>query len=146
MTSEGGCLPYEAGSHYLIFFPTPAALSSQVCPSFSHDFLPQPLVGLRRGHVVDAGVVVLGVVPIEVTGERGGGLVVVPEAAGIFRRPFHRAERRFDERVVVGVRGRANHWGRPWSSHSRRIGLAFIGRLRSLMISGRWSSGRSRMF
>ena len=48
--------------------------------------------------------------------------------------------------LSLGVRGRANNWGIPWSSHSLRIGLAFIWRPRSLMSSGRWSSGRSRMF
>jgi hypothetical protein len=45
---------------------------------------------------------VLGVMPIEVPGEIGVGLVVIEEAPGIFWRPFHRAERRLNEGIIVG--------------------------------------------
>ena len=94
-------------------------------------------MGLLRGDVVDARMVMLGVVPGKVPFEIGNGLAVVQEAAGIFRGAFDGAEGGLDERIVIGVRGRANNWGMPWASHTRWIGLAFIWRPRSLMTSGR---------
>ena len=61
----------------MIFLPAPAALGGHFCTSFFDDFFPQYAVGLLRGHVVDARVIVLGVLPIEVPGEIGVGLVVI---------------------------------------------------------------------
>ena len=57
-----------------------------------HDFLPQALVSLLRGDVVDARMVVLGVVPGKVPIEIGDGLIVVQEATGILRGAFYGAE------------------------------------------------------
>ena len=53
----------------------PAALSLLLAQSLSHDLLPQPLVGLLRGDVVDAGMVMLGVIPGKVATEVFLGLV-----------------------------------------------------------------------
>ena len=104
-----------AGFLLLIFLSAPAALREFLTASLFDDFWPQALVGLLRGDVVDAGRVMLRVVPGKVPSEVGDGLAVVQEAAGIFRRAFDGAEGGLDERIVIGGRGRANHWGRPCS-------------------------------
>jgi len=59
-------------------------------------------VGLFRGHVVDARVVVFGVVPGKVSGEVGHGLAIIQELTRVFRSALDGAEGRFDERIVVG--------------------------------------------
>jgi hypothetical protein len=62
-------------------------------------------MGLVRGDVVDARMVMLGVVPGKVPAEIGAGGDVIEESTGILRSPFDRAEGRLDERIVVGCSG-----------------------------------------
>jgi hypothetical protein len=94
-----------AGFLFLVFCSAPAALSKFLAVSLIDDFLPQALVGLLRGDVVDARMVVLGVVPGKVPIEIGDGLAVVQETTGIFRGSFYGAEGRFDVRIVIGSSG-----------------------------------------
>ena len=81
-----------AGFLLLVFFSAPAALRKFFTASLRHDFLPQALVSLLRGDVVDARMVVLCVVPGKVPIEIGDGLAVVQEATGILRGSFYSAE------------------------------------------------------
>ena len=76
----------------MIFFSAPASLSKFLVASLGHDFLPQALMSLLRGDVVDARMVVLRVVPGKVPIEIGDGLVVVQESTGILRSSFDGAE------------------------------------------------------
>ena len=89
----------------LIFFSAPASLSKFFDASLSDDFLPQPLVGLLRGDVVDARMVMLRVVPCKVPIKIGDGLAVIQESTGILRGSFHGAEGGLDERIVIGSSG-----------------------------------------
>jgi len=57
--------------------------------------------------------VMLGVIPGKVATEVFVGLGIIEKASRIRRGAFDGAEGRFDERIVIGVRGRANNWGRP---------------------------------
>ena len=66
---------------------------------------------LVGGDVVDAGMVVPGVVPGKVSIEVGGGLGVIQELAGIFGSPFYGAEGELDEGVVVGGSRAGEHLG-----------------------------------
>ena len=86
----------------LVFLPAPAALGEGFSPSLLHDGLPLAVVGLLRGDEVDARVVMLGVVPVEVPGEVGHGLAVIQEPPRVFRGALGGAEGRLDEGVVVG--------------------------------------------
>ena len=76
-------------------------------------------MGLLRGDEVDARVVMLGVIPVEVPGEVGHGLAIIQEAPRVFRGALGGAEGRLDEGLSFGVRGRENNCGMPWSSQSR---------------------------
>lgn len=58
-------------------------------------------MGLLRGDEVDARVVMLGVIPVEVPGEVGHGLAVIQEPPRVFRGALGRAKGRLDEGVVV---------------------------------------------
>ena len=55
----------------MVFLPAPAALGEGFGPSLLHDGLTEAVVGLLRGDEVDARVVMLGVIPVEVPGEVG---------------------------------------------------------------------------
>ena len=81
-----------AGFLLLVFFPTPAALGKFLDASLSCDVLPLACVGLLRGDVVDAAMIVLVVVPGKVPGEIDDGLSVIQEAPGILRGAFDGAE------------------------------------------------------
>ena len=59
-------------------------------------------MGLLRGDEVDARVVMLGVVPVEVPREVGHGLAVIQEPSWVLRCALGGSEGRFDEGVVVG--------------------------------------------
>ena len=59
-------------------------------------------MGLLRGDVVDARMVMLGVIPGKVATEVFLGLVVIQKLPGILRGAFDGAEGRFDERIVIG--------------------------------------------
>ena len=100
-----------AGYLLLIFFSAPASLRKFLAASLRHDFLPQALVRLLRVDVVDARMVVLGVVPGKVPIEIGDGLAVVQEATGILRGAFYGAEGRLDERIVIGSSGAGKQLG-----------------------------------
>jgi hypothetical protein len=52
-----------AGFLLLIFFPAPAALGKFLGASLIDDDLPPAVMGLLRGDVVDARMVMLGVIP-----------------------------------------------------------------------------------
>lgn len=86
----------------LIFCSVPAALSELLGESLLDDFLPQALMRLGGRDVVDAQMVVLGVIPGKVPIKIGDGLAVIQEASGIRWSPFHGAEGRFDKRIVIG--------------------------------------------
>ena len=75
----------DAGFLLLVFDSAPAALSQFFAPSLFDNFRPQPLVGLLRGDVVDARMVVLRIVPSKVPFEIDDGLAIVEESTGIFR-------------------------------------------------------------
>ena len=68
-------------------------------------------MGLLRCDVVDAGVVVLRVVPGKVLVEVYDGLAVVEEATRIGRSAFHRAERGFNEGIVIRGSGAREELG-----------------------------------
>ena len=68
-------------------------------------------MGLLRSNVVDARMVVLGVVPGKGPTEIGDGLGVIQKSAGIFRGSFDGAEGRFDERIVIGGSGAGKQLG-----------------------------------
>ena len=76
----------------LIGESAPEALSALLAESASDYFPPQAGVSLVRSDVVDAGVVVPVVIPVEVSCEVGAGFAVVQEVAGISRpvRPLAR--------------------------------------------------------
>ena len=82
----------------LIGSPAPEALGALVAETAGDYFPAEAGVRLVRGDVVDAGVVVLVVVPVKVSFEVGH----VQELAGIFRGAFGRGKRGFDEGIVVG--------------------------------------------
>ena len=94
-----GCFCF-AGFLLLVLLPAPAALGEFFESSLFDDFLTQALVSLLRGDVVDAGMVVLRVVPGKVPIKIGDGLAVIQEATGIFRGAFG---------LSLGVLGRANN-------------------------------------
>ena len=71
-----GCLFFVCRFSVLIFCPAPAPLSKFFAASLRYDFLPQALVSLLRGDVVDARMVVLRVVPGKVLIEIGDRLRV----------------------------------------------------------------------
>ena len=106
-----GLFLFCAGFLLLIFDSAPAALSQFFALSLCYDLRSQALVGLLRGDVVDAGMIVLGVVPRKVPSEVGLGLAVVQEAAGIFRGAFDGAEGGFDEWIVIGGAGARKQLG-----------------------------------
>ena len=108
-----------AGFLLLVFDAAPAALRQFLALPLGDDLRSQALVGLLRGDVVNAGMIVLGVVPRKVPSEVGLGLAVVQEAAGIFRGAFDGAEGGLDERIVIG--GRANNWGSPRAVDGTRM-------------------------
>src|ERR1039457_7705047 len=90
-----------AGFLHLIFFPAPAALGKFLDASLLDDARPQAVMGLLRGDVVDARMVMLGVIPGKVSFKIGDGLVVIQESPGILRGAFDGAEGRFDKRIVI---------------------------------------------
>jgi len=98
---------------FLIFHPAPAALSEFLGASLLDDDLPLAVMGLLRGDVVDARMVMLRVIPGKVSFEVGDRLVVLQESPGILRGAFDGAEGGFDERIVIGGAGRANSCGLP---------------------------------
>ena len=89
----------------MIFFSAPASLRKFLYAPLIDDFLPQALVSLLRGDVVDARMVVFGVVPGKVPIEIGEGLAVIQESTGILRGSFHSAEGGLDVRIVIGSSG-----------------------------------------
>src|ERR1035438_9298373 len=86
----------------LIGGPAPEALSELLAETAGDYFFAEAGVRLLRGDVVDAGVVVLVIVPVKVLIEVVHGLAVVQELAGIFRGSFRGGEGGFDEGIVVG--------------------------------------------
>src|ERR1019366_339536 len=86
----------------LIGSPAPEALSALLAEAAGDYFFAEAGVRLVRGDVVDAGVVVLVVVPVKVSLEVGQRFTVVQKLAGIFRSALDRGEGGFDERIVVG--------------------------------------------
>ena len=100
-----------AGFLLLVFDTAPAALSQFPALSLGDDLRSQALMGLLRGDVVDARMVMLGVVPGKVPFEIGNGLAVVQEAAGIFRGAFDGAEGGLDKRIVIGGAGARKQLG-----------------------------------
>ena len=89
----------------MVFFSAPASLRELLDASLLDDLLPQALVSLLRGDVVDARMVVLRVVPGKVSTEVVDGLTVIQEPTRILGSSFDGAEGRLDERVVVGGSG-----------------------------------------
>ena len=63
-----------AGFLLLVFFPAPAALGKFLDASLLDDAWPQAVMGLLRGDVVDARMVMLGVIPGKVATEVYVGL------------------------------------------------------------------------
>ena len=125
MTSEAVQLHYQGGGHgyvifcyssagflFLVFDSAPAALSQFFDPSLFDDFLPQALVGLLRGDVVDARMVVLRVVPGKVPIEIGDGLASSRNRPGYSGARFTVLKADSMYGLSLGVRGRANNWGR----------------------------------
>jgi hypothetical protein len=98
-------LVWFAGFVLLIFFSTPASLREFLAASLGYDLLALALMRLLGCDVVDARMVVLGVVPRKVPFEIGDRLVVVEEAAGILRSSFYGAEGCFDVGIVIGGSG-----------------------------------------
>ena len=105
-----GCF-WCAGILLLVLLPAPASLGKVFDAPCFDDFLPQALVGLVGGDVVDAGMVVPGVLGSKVSIEVGDGVAVIEEAAGIFGRAFDGAEGGLDEGVVVGGSRAGEHLG-----------------------------------
>jgi len=62
---------------FLVFFPAPVSLGKFLDASVFKDRWPQAVMGLLRGDVVDAGMIVLGVVPRKVATEVFAGLGVI---------------------------------------------------------------------
>ena len=81
------------------------ALSELLAETAGDYFFAKAGVRLVRGDVVDAGVVVLVVVPVKVSVEVAPGEAVVQKLAGIFRSSLGRRERGLDERIVVWCPG-----------------------------------------
>ena len=78
-----------AGFLLLIFFPAAAALGKFFGVTLIDDDLPLAVMGLLRGDVVDARMVMLGVIPGKVSFEIGDRLVVIQEAnIPLYRRVF----------------------------------------------------------
>jgi hypothetical protein len=78
----------RAGFLLLVFFPAPAALGQFLYASLFDDAWPQAVMGLLRGDVVDAGMVMLGVIPGKVATEVFVGLGIIEKATGIGRGAF----------------------------------------------------------
>ena len=85
---------YFLGAGFLLFVfdSAPAALSQFPALSLGDDLRSQALMGLLRGNVVDAGMVMLRVIPGKVSFEIGDGLVVIQESPRILRGAFDGAE------------------------------------------------------
>jgi hypothetical protein len=84
-----------------VFLPAPAALGEGFNPALLHDGLPFAFVVLLRGDEVDALLVMLDVVPVEVPGEVGHGFAVIQEPLRVFREALGGAEGRRDKGVAV---------------------------------------------
>ena len=95
----------------MVFFPAPAALGKFLDASLFDDVRPQAVMGLLRGDVVDARMVMLRVIPGKVSFEVGDRLVVVQKAPGILRGAFDGAQGGFDERIVIGGAGARKQLG-----------------------------------
>ncbi len=78
---------------FLIGEPAPEALSSLLAETAGDYFPAESSMSLERGDVVDAGVVVLAVIPVKVFYEVSDGLAVVQELARVFRRALNGGER-----------------------------------------------------
>ncbi len=104
---------WPPGRFILVFFPAPAALGKFFGASLFDNDRPQAVMGLLRGDGVDAGMVVLGVIPGKVATEVIVGLGVIQKLPGILLGAFDGAEGRFDERIVVGGEGASKQLGRP---------------------------------
>src|ERR1700683_2818600 len=89
----------------LIGGPAPEALSELLAETAGDYFSAKAGVRLLRSDVVDAGVVVLVIVPVKVLVEVGVGLAIVQKLAGIFRSSLGGREGGLDERIVVGRPG-----------------------------------------
>src|ERR1017187_8062364 len=82
--------------------PAAVALSALLAETAGDYLSAEAGVRLVRGDVVDAGVVVMVVIPVKVSFEVGHGLAVVQKLAGIFRGSLDAGKRGLDKRVVIG--------------------------------------------
>ena len=82
-------------------FQASAALGKLLELALFEDYSHQASVGLLRGHVLEARMVMLGIVPGKVALEISSGLFGIQEAAGVFGRALYGAEGGFDKRIVV---------------------------------------------
>ena len=78
------CLGH-VGFLLLIFFSAPTSLRKLFDAPLIDDLLPQALVSLLRGDVVDARMVVLRIIPGKVPIEIDDGFSIIQEATGILR-------------------------------------------------------------
>ena len=72
--------------------PSQLALFFELGLSFCNNLIPESIVTLLRGHVIDSAVQVFSVVPPKVFVEVPEGVLQVKESAGIIRGGLHRAK------------------------------------------------------
>ena len=89
----------------LIGGPAPEALSALLAETAGDYFSAEAGMRLLRGDVIDAGVVVLVVVPVKVLLEVGDGLAIVQKKARVLRCALGGGKSGLDERIVVGRPG-----------------------------------------
>lgn len=78
----------------LLFFPAAATQVNGLSPSLLHNSLALAVVGLLRGDEVDARVIMLGVVAVEVPSEVGNDLAVIQKSPPVLRGALSGAEGR----------------------------------------------------
>ena len=96
---------------FLVLGPAPLALSLLLDRPAANDGIAQALVGLGGSDIVDAGVVVTMVVPVEVFLEVSGGLAVSRKRPGYSGARFAVLKADSMKGLSSGVRGRANNRG-----------------------------------
>ena len=87
---------------FLIGESAPEALSVLLTATAGDYFAAEARVGLVRGDIVDAGVVVLVVIPVKISFEVSARHSVVQKLAWVFRGALGGRERGLNEGIVVG--------------------------------------------
>lgn len=98
---------------FLIAEPAPEAQGSLLTEAACDYFHAQAGMSLNRSDVIDAGVVVLGIIRVTIYGEVSDSLAVVQELIWLVRRGLNGGGGRFDKGIFIG-RARTGKQVRIW--------------------------------